>query len=769
MVRSSSTFRVFGMTLAVFLPVAIAGPAVRGAPVVYAVEQAAHGRLMLTLDWSDVARGRADARTARPHEVSLYRIVDGRPERHARLRVTVPPVNSVQKRTPPRPGFVSLPLKLPDSLQDGLYRVTVGIAAEQSDPPHNREAIGVLDVKNDRDYLFFTPYESENHAYPPEISEWTEADKQRQREAGRKLLEDLWAALDAGDREFSIPRGDYRLPFDLKHPRQQYAGSGAHILLSDVDDLTIHGNGATLWIEEWRPYGMCLYKSSNVTVRDLVIDYDPLPFVQGTVVATNGEERTVTFRLDPGFERSIAPFTDPDSRIRKVVYKLFEGEVNRGRLFKMHQPGGHIGRERRIRHLGNDLYKAGFDCFGETPKARGIRVGDAVGFRTRFNGVINLEQCSGIRLDGVTIYAAGRGAVRSHFSLGKNVFTNVRIQRRSNTRRLMSTASDPMHLVSPVVGPTIRNCTIDGGTDDCIAIPIFDSMVVERPAPTELIVSSRQGSALNFASGSEVLFYGYADFRNHGHARAVEVERYKPGRNAVNRLQERIRARPAIPEHRFRLGRLYSVQFHTLPEDVDVTDIIMCPSNAAARHTEIRKNFIYNNSTRAVLMTGYDALVTGNTIVRTGPIRMVPSTYWLNGIFSRHIRIENNVLRNVLDNSVPISLTAGAFGMSETPIRDITVRGNTIINSSYAGLFLANCEQVRIKNNLFINCNRLDDGEKGRRVLGKAGKDIPLDHAVVVKSCRDVAVERNRVRDPGAFYRGPVRRLTPARSELQDR
>lgn len=62
----------------------------------------------------------------------------------------------------------------------------------------------------------------------------------------------------------------------------------------------LNGNGAQL-INTTRGSTLTISGSSQVTVRDLTIDYDPLPFTQGTIAAFDKAALQITVKVDAGY------------------------------------------------------------------------------------------------------------------------------------------------------------------------------------------------------------------------------------------------------------------------------------------------------------------------------------------------------------------------------------------------------------------------------------------------------------------------------------
>ncbi|MBN1557342.1 MAG: hypothetical protein JW951_04270, partial [Lentisphaerae bacterium] len=79
--------------------------------------------------------------------------------------------------------------------------------------------------------------------YPAEVSAWTEAEREAQREAGAALAARLVQAGSNGQARVEIARGHYRFGRLGDGPRP------AHLYLRDLHGLTVDFRGSTLWFE----------------------------------------------------------------------------------------------------------------------------------------------------------------------------------------------------------------------------------------------------------------------------------------------------------------------------------------------------------------------------------------------------------------------------------------------------------------------------------------------------------------------------------------
>jgi hypothetical protein len=79
-----------------------------------------------------------------------------------------------------------------------------------------------------------------------------------------------------------------------------------------LNTFELNGYGARL-VNTTLGSALLISGSSHVTVRDLSIDYDPLPFTQGTIIAFDHAALQIIVRVDPGYPddaKFLATITD---------------------------------------------------------------------------------------------------------------------------------------------------------------------------------------------------------------------------------------------------------------------------------------------------------------------------------------------------------------------------------------------------------------------------------------------------------------------------
>jgi hypothetical protein len=89
------------------------------------------------------------------------------------------------------------------------------------------------------------------------------------------------------------------------------------LALKQLSGFELNGNGAQL-INTTLGSTLLISSSSHVTIRDLTIDYDPLPFTQGTITGFDRAALQIMVKVDPGYPNDsafLATITDGFFRV----------------------------------------------------------------------------------------------------------------------------------------------------------------------------------------------------------------------------------------------------------------------------------------------------------------------------------------------------------------------------------------------------------------------------------------------------------------------
>lgn len=211
-------------------------------------------------------------------------------------------------------------------------------------------------------------------------------------------------------------------------------------------------------------------------------------------------------------------------------------------------------------------------------------------------------------------------------------------------------------------------------------------------------------------------------------------------------------------------------------------DVVSCP-DYSGRGAVVRNNHFHNGHIRGILLKSHDVLVEGNRIERTGHggIVVEPEFYWLEGAFSRNIRIRNNTLIengwssidvagfSVSHAAIQVGCTFGKRMFPRTLVsgilnEDIQITGNRIERPAGFAIMVMNTRQAVIADNTitspfaagerpaFHDFSALPDDAAALTVEQRAELKSPAD-AIFLYRSEDVTLQRNAVENAPEFLK----------------
>ena len=251
--------------------------------------------------------------------------------------------------------------------------------------------------------------------------------------------------------------------------------------------LTVRGAGPATKIVIADPTlgGFHFGVGQQVTLRDLVIDYDPLPFCQGTIRAVNVERGAFDLEVAEGyptpdaenFAKAHEPYgkwgmiMDPATRrIRAGTpdhYMTPRWEHREGRVWRFFTTAEHY--RRNLQHM---------------------RVGDAYVHLARgFGSAVTAQGCDGVRIENVTVHASPGLAVGLIGNRGELLVRGLQVRFAPDSDRLLTTDADGVHCQQNRSGPVIEDGYFEGMADDAINIYAPPNVLREIREPTQWLVS----------------------------------------------------------------------------------------------------------------------------------------------------------------------------------------------------------------------------------------------------------------------------------------
>lgn len=320
----------------------------------------------------------------------------------------------------------------------------------------------------------------------------------------------------------------------LKSGRQRYA-----FLIDGAINLTIDGGGSLFLVDSQQRF-LKLTHSQNVTVENLNVDYVPLPFADGTVVAKDKAAGTIDVRIDDG--EVLPPLGGATHEDGEQAY--FGALWHHG-AYEDRSDGGpywvrdnfdvrdvRAGSAPRVVQIQSEPNSGVFDAIGPgtwrfSVPVRGIahRYGPGESFWLGDNRDLTLNN--------IELWSAPWFAFGINGSRGQVVLRHVSVWPKPGTRRNASAWRDAFHVKNNRASLLFEDCTVQGNSDDAFNIASHTTMVREIVSPTRIKIS--QNFPLGIAAmepGDTLVFYSPRRGALVGRARIVTAG---PPNNAQER------------------------------------------------------------------------------------------------------------------------------------------------------------------------------------------------------------------------------------------
>lgn len=594
-------------------------------------------------------------------------------------------------------------------------------------------------------YLKATPF-------PANEMKWTSDDKNQQRQAGNSLSQKLYAAAKSGEKSFNIPKGIYRFN-ETAMPKQPY-----HIELRGVKNFTIEGNNSLFIFERQASY-LRLIKCDNLTIKNLQLDSDPLPYTQGTVISINEKDRTIEYKPDPGF-----PFPElmvkqnlSWNKFARINKRVLIWDRKTG-LIKPDQLGMDISSAKdAVTKLPNGNYRVKVAVWwGKTLKNAQFEIGDAVTMWARAGRGIRIEVCGKIVLDNVDIYSAGFVAYAGHLGQGPFIIRNCDIKIRPGTTRLMSGNADGYNIRGTYHGAVIENCKSEAIGDDHVNLQGVYFKVFETVSPTELIVAvtpENEGAnpVWHFLSGTpwnDKEQPQMKDLKSWAYLGKAKVLSKQP---LIYTIPAKRKIHEWAAAGRYAPGKKYPALRVKLDKPVPTdANTVFWSENAILKGSVIRNNVFYNNLARGIRLQTIGATVENNKISYTTAQAMSLSGhpgFWGEATNSQDVIIRNNTFKDSgrCGGNAAVEMVVEGNPEVTEPIKNIIFENNRIINPRGSGIELVGCENVQIINNVITGLKTRPYRDRYNRYLPKinlANYGIPI---VKGRGLKNIVIKDNKI------------------------
>lgn len=498
-------------------------------------------------------------------------------------------------------------------------------------------------------------------------------------------LDMVRAAVSRGEKSVSVPKARYFVA-----PRE---GEKTYLKLTGLKDVTIDFNGSEL-VGLVRARMLALSGCTNVTIRNVTVDYAPLPFTQGRIekVGKGGEWDV----------RILGGYPCPTAKAVAQVGNAWPIQAYDGKTLELKNPM-RFRDGIKIEKTGLDTYRitGGLDRRGD--------VGDIAVLSCKEDrmatdtSAVTDNRCVDITWENVTVYSTPHGVGFYDELSEKTVFRNCRLVPRPpetdidkrELRRLRSGNHDAFMCRGAVVGPQIINCAALYHCDDCVNIGGKYAVVVKKEGRTLRVLADGIGASIG--EGHPLQIFAY-DGRVLPEATAASVRRVG-GRTAEELAF--LKGQTLWPS----LAESCSIALAvTLDRDMEVPLGSLVISR---RHTGdgfvVKGCHFGRNRARGMILQASDGVVEDNFIDHPYDLGMkISMSYlWLEGSCGSNIKVRGNrIEKDGGGTGIYVGGTPGAKGgrIPSDAHRNISFLDN-VISGVGCGLDITGCTDVVLDGN----------------------------------------------------------------------
>lgn len=327
-----------------------------------------------------------------------------------------------------------------------------------------------------------------------------------------------------------------RMPVKLQFaPHKQYfikTGRDRYAFLIDgARNLTLDG-GNSLFLVDSQQRFLKIINSQNITVRGFKVDYVPLPFADGTVIAKDKAAGTLDVKIDD--TQALPPAGGATGEDGEQAY--FGSLWAPGTYNAVGAGGAYWMRHNfDVRNVSAPLAKR----VVRVQSNPGASTFDAIEpgqwrFSVPVRGIAHRygpgESCwlgdnTDLTLENIEVWSAPWFACGVNGNRGRVVFRHVNIRPKPGTTRTATAWRDGFHVKNNRASLLWEDCIVQGNGDDAFNISTHTSRVREVMSPTRVKIS--QNYPLGVAAmepGDTLVFYSETKGKIVGRARIVKAD-----------------------------------------------------------------------------------------------------------------------------------------------------------------------------------------------------------------------------------------------------
>ena len=578
------------------------------------------------------------------------------------------------------------------------------------------------------------------YPHPNEIMNFTESEKQAQRENARNLLAALQSAQESGARELIIAPGYYRFG-DPSAPR---------FLVDGAENLNIIGGEGVELLQETRGTVVMLRGCKNVTLKGVKIDYTLLSFVQCTIAGFNDAGEPI-FTVDDNYKLFFEKY-----RAKLIGSRILYYDGNDPSLELVSSNTRGFVREIVDLEDGKyQLYYKGQITTMLTPLVD-YKVGDKlVLFCRGGDHAVAIEASEKVTLEDVDIYTSGAFGLSEHSCIGGNTYRRLRMIRRPGTDRLVCAPRDGFHSQNVKIGALIDECEFSYAEDDLLNAHCFNGVITEIYSPDEYEVTFPLNAGLD--ANTDMVFISRGEITP---VKAIEVEKITDADKikSYESLNESIKATIDRSIRTFNAPNIYRVKIDK-SLDASLYDEVTSSGYSSAGLV-IRNSYFHDAHCMAVIATGPNVTVENCRFERIGgtSVSLVRGGFWSEGPYPTYISVKNNIFKDCATafeaqyRPGVITIQCDTKGL----IHDIDIQDNEFKNIRVGALFAKNASHISFTNNRvdgFLKEKPFDEGVE----IAKWNGDAEAFCGIYFDGCDTITLKDNTVSGGGEYSMEDIR------------
>jgi hypothetical protein len=557
----------------------------------------------------------------------------------------------------------------------------------------------------------FATQSTDRVGLPVYPTQYSQAEKQEQREKGREIVEKINQSARSGGRHFTVPPGVYRIPNGLK------------IGLGGIENgFRLNLQGVEFIKEDCEPL-FHLWKARTIEIiGPVILDADPSPCIQGVVSHFHGETGVVTMEVEAGF-----PLQVTENKTEDVV-KAYSHD---GQWLK--NPQWNTISDYRIEDAEHRVVAF-------RPK---VSEGDAAGiFRPGnrlvlgYGGVMFISSDSeDVLLQDIDCYHGG--SVMWGDGRGEWKVVRVRSVPRPGSCRL--TGGHSFQLEMSQGSFLMDGCEFSSNTDDLLDLQMGKLMLCAEQEAADSVIVYNDVPKL----GDKLRFYRHDDFSVAADAVVAEVDQLSGQQLEV--VQRDLMQRVVDKELHCKLRENQPMRRVRIDRAVPGLRGCWVENKSLQLDVTMRNCHWRDCSTRVMIQGCTQALVESNSFARiSGGLVICCDAWWLEGGTGHNITIRENRFEETSHRkgwgsgdaaiSIGPNIAASPSKATQYAFENIEIVGNTIVDSSAGGVKVSHAEAIRI-------CDNTIDG---------LFLDKPPTAAFILSGCHNVSISKNELnRCPG--------------------